>query len=273
MKPLNYGTKLPRSNRLYLGSSTNPIAVVDRIIILSPMLLKRPYPKALVFALTLNAASQATFDAPSLHGLDEAALVEEIGLPQSKLSYRDTTIYNYPGQTLTLQDGFVVSSQPNELQDIEKARNKIVAQKSETSIRQFERYRDSTELSHLSPVALQEFWIRFQQRYPEVDVSMELASAQLARERQERMHLEFEIDALKETIANMHSTARPIYRRGYGYRGYHSNQGHKGFHRNEPKAAPTPIDRAALIPKTNPLPNNTHRFAIPSVRPVSPLVQ
>ncbi len=251
-------------------------SLTQRTIKLTPMLRKRPHPKALLLALALNAASQATYGEAPLHGLNEGALIAEYGLPQSKLSHKDTTIFHYPGQSLTLQEGRVVSSRPNQLQNIESVENKIAAKKNETSLRQLKRYRNSTELSHLSPIAIQEFWLRFQQRYPEIDVSMELAASQLAVERQERRRLESEIDELKEAIADLRSTPRTIYRRGYeyrGYAGYRPERDQKHYQRNAPRAEQKPVERAALIPKTKPLPANTHRFAVPSVRPVDPLVQ
>lgn len=241
------------------------------------MLPKRLYPRAILIALSLGAVSHATLGASSVKGLSETALVEEMGTPQSKLSHHDITIYHYPGHTYTLQNDQVVSIQPNQLQDIEKVRDSIASRRSEVSERQFDRYRNTTELNHLSPAGLREFWLRFQQRYPEVDISSELAAAELAMERQERLRLEAELDELKETIANMRSTPRRVYRYGgYGYRGYsgyYPDRHHKRTRNDEPRIEPAPVDRAALIPKTQPLPNNTRQFRVPPLQPVAPLVR
>lgn len=242
------------------------------------MLLEHLNPRAILLALSLSAAWQATLGASSFNGLSETDLVQEIGLPQSKLRYQDNTIYHYPGYTYTLRDNHVISSQPNQLQDIETVERTIAAKRSETSERQRDRYRNSTELSHLRPAGLREFWLRFQQLYPEIVVSEEIAAAELAMERQERLRLEAEVDELKETIANMRSTPRSVYRYGgYGYRGF---RGHPYYNRHpkrvgndEARIEPAPVDRAALITKTQPLPNNTHRFRIPPIQPVTPLVR
>ena len=139
----------------------------------------------------------------------------ELGEPRATLKHDAITVARFDTAKIRFEEGVAVEQvaiDPDKRESQAEMMQRVAEEKRQVGQRLHERYQASGEVEQLPPEKQLEFWLAFQRKYPEVDLSGTISDtrdrAQTQRLRQQQARQEEEIAYLKDRLSQ-------VYRRGY----------------------------------------------------------